>query len=104
MKTSVRGEMYDLFTSQGLGGGLLGLRTPKPTTLRTWLAWQGPREDLGRLMDVCLTQVMGSIRNSHLDKFLPPRRQKAEENSPQKAELQFRHMPITDLSIPTEAQ
>ena len=59
-------------------------------------------------------QITGSIRNQHLDQFLPARRQPAQEGSngtngslastSLREVLQFLHCPIVDLSIPTTEQ
>lgn len=46
-------------------------------------------------------QEMDGIRNSHIDKFLPPKR-KSEES--EHRELSFVYDPIVDLNLPDRDQ
>ena len=48
----------------------------------------------------CL-QEMDGIRNSHIDKFLPPKR---KEDSSGRRELSFVFDPIVDLNLPDRDQ
>lgn len=51
-------------------------------------------------------QIKGSIRNKHLDQFLPQKRSVSQSDSSAPSsskKLDFLHFPIVDLSVPEEA-
>ena len=62
----------------------------------------------------CLLQEVTGLRNEHVNKFLPPKRQKASQSSmsnqngsgqpASRISIQFLHVPVQDLSIPTLEQ